>query len=174
MKQREVQIDAPIPGMSLTAPVGGRPWQQPPQMATVEESIDYYITKIMDREFLPELLTIIELGVPLTTIANSFQLASVMEGKHSIDVGVLVLPVIVELMITVAEANEIEYVSGMERKREDKLSNAQVALAKKKGLLGKIEEDEEEQPEEMPMPEQQDEEPMEAPTMGLMSKREVM
>ncbi len=170
MKQREVQIDAPIPGMSLTAPVGGRPWQQPPQMATVEESIDYYITKIMDREFLPELLTIIELGVPLTTIANSFQLASVMEGKHSIDVGVLVLPVLVELMITVAEANEIEYVSGMERKREDKLSNAQVALAKKKGLLGKIEEED----EEMPMPEQQDEEPMEAPTMGLMSKREVM
>tara|TARA_R100000329_G_scaffold13491_1_gene14322 strand:- start:636 stop:1148 length:513 start_codon:yes stop_codon:yes gene_type:complete len=170
MKQREVQIDAPIPGMSLTAPVGGRPWQQPPQMATVEESIDYYINKIMDREFLPELLTIIELGVPLTTIANSFQLASVMEGKHSIDVGVLVLPVLVELMITVAEANEIEYVSGMERKREDKLSNAQVALAKKKGLLGKIEEED----EEMPMPEQQDEEPMEAPTMGLMSKREVM
>ena len=170
MKQREVQIDAPIPGMSLTAPVGGRPWQQPPQMATVEESIDYYINKIMDREFLPELLTIIELGVPLTTIANSFQLASVMEGKHSIDVGVLVLPVLVELMITVAEANEIEYVSGMERKREDKLSNAQVALAKKKGLLGKIEEED----EEMPMPQQQDEEPMEAPTMGLMSKREVM
>ena len=60
----------------------------------------------------------------------------------------------------------------MERKREDKLSNAQVALAKKKGLLGKIEEEEED--EEMPMPEQQDEEPMEAPTMGLMSKREVM
>jgi len=170
MKQREVQIDAPIPGMSLTAPVGGRPWQQPPQMATVEESIDYYITKVMDREFLPELLTIIELGVPLTTIANSFQLASVMEGKHSIDVGVLVLPVLVELMITVAEANEIEYVSGMERKREDKLSNAQVALAKKKGLLDKIEEED----EEMSMPEQQDEEPMEAPTMGLMSKREVM
>jgi len=174
MKQREVQIDAPIPGMSLTAPVGGRPWQQPPQMATVEESIDYYITKLMDRQFLPELLTIIELGIPLTTIANSFQLASVMEGKHSIDVGVLVLPVLVELMITLAEANEVEYVSGMEREGENRLSNARIALAKKKGLLGKVEEKKEEQPEEMPMTEQQDEEPMEAPTMGLMSKREVM
>ena len=127
----------------------------------------------MDREFLPELLTIVELGVPLTTIANSFQLASVMEGKHSIDIGVLVLPVLVEMMITIAEANEVEYVSGMERSKEDKLSNAQVALAKKKGMLGKIEEDE--QPEEMPMPEQQqEEEPMEAPAMGLMSRREEM
>ena len=173
MRQREVQVDAPIPGMSLTAPLGGRPWQQPPQMTTVEEAIDYYLPKLMDREFLPELLTIVELGVPLTTIANSFQLASVMEGKHSIDIGVLVLPVLVEMMITIAEANEIEYVSGMERSKEDKLSNAQVALAKKKGMLGKIEEDE--QPEEMPMPEQQEEEEtMEAPAMGLMSRREEM
>ncbi len=174
MRQREVQVDAPIPGMSLTAPLGGRPWQQPPQMSSVEEAIDYYLPKLMDREFLPELLTIVELGVPLTTIANSFQLASVMEGKHSIDIGVLVLPVLVEMMITIAEANEVEYVSGMERSKEDKLSNAQVALAKKKGMLGKIEEDE--QPEEMPMPEQQqeEEEPMEAPTMGLMSRREDM
>ena len=173
MRQREVQVDAPIPGMSLTAPLGGRPWQQPPQMSSVEEAIDYYLPKLMDREFLPELLTIIELGVPLTTIANSFQLASVMEGKHSIDIGVLVLPVLVEMMITIAEANEVEYVSGMERSKEDKLSNAQVALAKKKGMLGEIEEDE--QPEEMPMPEQQqEEESMEAPAMGLMSRREEM
>jgi len=172
MRQREVQVDAPIPGMSLTAPLGGRPWQQPPQMSSVEEAIDYYLPKLMDREFLPELLTIVELGVPLTTIANSFQLASVMEGKHSIDIGVLILPVLVEMMITIAEANEVEYVSGMERSKEDKLSNAQVALAKKKGMLGKIEEDE--QPEEMPMPEQQEEEPMEAPAMGLMSRREDM
>ena len=171
MRQREVQVDAPIPGMSLTAPLGGRPWQQPPQMATVEEAIDYYLPKLMDREFLPELLTIIELGVPLTTIANSFQLASVMEGKHSIDIGVLMLPVLVEMMMTIAEANEVEYVSGMERAKEDRLSNAQVALAKKKGMLGKIEE---EKPEEMPMPEQQEEEPMEAPAMGLMSRREEM
>ena len=172
MRQREVQVDAPIPGMSLTAPLGGRPWQQPPQMSSVEEAIDYYLPKLMDREFLPELLTIIELGVPLTTIANSFQLASVMEGKHSIDIGVLVLPVLVEMMITIAEANEVEYVSGMERSKEDRLSNAQVALAKKKGMLGKIEE---EKPEEMPMPEQQqEEEPMEAPAMGLMSRREEM
>ena len=171
MREREVQVDAPIPGMSLTAPLGGRPWQQPPQMATVEEAIDYYLPKLMDREFLPELLTIIELGIPLTAIANSFQLASVMEGKHSIDVGVLILPVLVEMMMTIAEANEVEYVSGMERTKEDRLSNAQVALAKKKGMLGKIEE---EKPEDMPMPEKKEEDPMKAPTMGLMSRREEM
>ena len=160
------EINAPIPGMSLTAPLGGRPWQQPPQMATVEQAIDYYVPKIMDKEFLPELLTIIELGIPLTTIANSFQLASVMEGKHSIDVGVLVIPVLVELMMTVADANEVEYVSGMSREKEKGLSNAQIALAKKKGLLDKDVKVEEPTPEPTEEPEEEE------PSMGLMSRRE--
>jgi hypothetical protein len=159
------EINAPIPGMSLTAPLGGRPWQQPPQMATVEEAIDYYVPKIMDREFVPELLTIIELGIPLTTIANSFQLASVMEGKHSIDVGILVIPVLVELMMTLADANEVEYVSGMSREKEKGLSNAQIALAKKKGMLDKDMKVEEPTPEPT-------EEPEEESNMGLMSRRE--
>lgn len=160
------EINAPIPGMSMTAPLGGRPWQQPPQMATVEEAMDYYVPKLMDREFVPELLTIIELGIPLTTIANSFQLASVMEGKHSIDVGILVIPVLVELMITIAEANEVEYVSGMSREKEKGLSNAQIALAKKKGMLDKDTKVEEPTPEPTEEPEEEE------PSMGLMSRRE--
>ncbi len=167
---RQVQIDAPIPGMGLTAPLGGRPWQKPPQYATVEEALDYYMPKLMDKEFVPELLTIIELGIPLTTIANSFQLSAVMEGKHSIDVGILIIPVIVELMMTIAEANDVEFVSGMEREKEQGLSNAKIALAKKKGLLDKVEE---EQPEMM-MEEELALEQEEAPTMGLMSRREEM
>ena len=160
------EINAPIPGMSMTAPLGGRPWQQPPQMATVEEAMDYYVPKLMDREFVPELLTIIELGIPLTTIANSFQLASVMEGKHSIDVGILVIPVLVELMITIAEANEVEYVSGMSREKEKGLANAQIALAKKKGMLDKDSKVEEPTPEPTEEPEEEE------PSMGLMSRRE--
>jgi len=166
INNKQPEINAPIPGMSLTAPLGGRPWQQPPQMASVEEAIDYYVPKLMDREFVPELLTIIELGIPLTTIANSFQLASVMEGKHSIDVGILVIPVLVELMMTLADANEVEYVSGMSREKEKGLSNAQIALAKKKGML-----DADIEVEEKPTPEPT-EEPEEEPNMGLMSRRE--
>jgi len=164
INNKQPEINAPIPGMSLTAPLGGRPWQQPPQMASVEEAIDYYVPKLMDREFVPELLTIIELGIPLTTIANSFQLASVMEGKHSIDVGILVIPVLVELMMTLADANEVEYVSGMSREKEKGLSNAQIALAKKKGMLDKDIEVEEPTPEPTEEPEE--------PNMGLMSRRE--
>jgi len=166
-KEREVQIDAPIPGMSLTAPLGGRPWQKPPQYTSVEEALDYYFPKLVDKEFTPELLAIIELGIPLTTIANSFQLAAVMEGKHSVDVGVLVIPVLIEMMVAIAEANDIEYVSGMTQEKEDSLSNAQIALAKKKGLFGDSSEAKDKEVK-APMPEPEE------PSMGLMSRREEM
>ena len=89
-----------------------------------------------------------------------------MEGKHSIDVGILVIPVLVELMITIAEANEVEYVSGMSREKEKGLSNAQIALAKKKGMLDKDTKVEEPTPEPTEEPEEEE------PSMGLMSRRE--
>jgi hypothetical protein len=164
LEKPEPQIDAPIPGMSMTAPMGGRPWLKPPQFATVEESLEFYFAKFADKEFVPELLTIIELGVPLTTIANSFQLASVMEGKHSVDVGILVIPVIVEMMMAIAEANDVEYVSGMSREKEKDLSNAEIALAKKKGFFDK----------KVNKPVEEEEPVRTEPITGLMSRREEM
>ena len=102
MDNRQIPIDSPIPGMGMTAPLGGRPWQQPPQLATVEDAMEYYMSKLSDRDFVPELLTVMELGVPLTTLANTMQLASVMEGKHSIDIGLLIAPVLHELILATA------------------------------------------------------------------------
>jgi hypothetical protein len=133
MRKPEPQVDAPIPGQSLTAPLGGRPWQQPPQYNTVEEALEYYVPKITDRGFVKKLLTIMELGIPLTTIANSIQTASVMEGKHSIDVGVLTAPVLVELMKNIGEANEVSYVVGTGEGQDDMKDRASIALANKKG-----------------------------------------
>tara|TARA_B100000214_G_scaffold88706_1_gene61107 strand:- start:1063 stop:1569 length:507 start_codon:yes stop_codon:yes gene_type:complete len=131
MRKIESQVDAPIPGQSLTAPLGGRPWQQPPQYNTVEEALEYYVPKMTDRGFVKKLLTIMELGIPLTTIANSIQTASVMEGKHSIDVGVLTAPILVELMKNIGEANEVSYVVGIGQ--DDMKDKASIALANKKG-----------------------------------------
>ena len=135
MDNRQIPIDSPIPGMGMTAPLGGRPWQQPPQLATVEDAMEYYMSKLSDRDFVPELLTVIELGVPLTTLANTMQLASVMEGKHSIDVGILVIPVLVELMANLAEQNDIPHKTGLDPEKDDTISPARIALAKKKGKI---------------------------------------
>ena len=57
----DLSIDAPIPGQSLTAPLGDRPWQNPPEYVEVEDALEYYIPKVLDPEFSVELLDIIEM-----------------------------------------------------------------------------------------------------------------
>ena len=93
-------FDAPIPGQSLTHELGARPWQQPAQYTTVEDALDYYIPRLESEEVTNQLLDVLEMGIPVTTVANTMQLGSVMEGKHSVDVGMLILPVLVELIKT--------------------------------------------------------------------------
>ena len=95
----KVQFNAPIPGESLTAELGGRPWQTPPKLATVDEAIDYYMERMSSEDFMEQVVDVLESGVPVSTIANTLQLASVMDGIHTVDVGTLVVPVIMEMMI---------------------------------------------------------------------------
>jgi hypothetical protein len=152
--------------MSLTAEPGNRPWQQPPQHATVEAAIEYYLPKLSDEVFYEELLNVMELGIPLTTIANGIQLNGVMSGIHTIDVGILVMPVIVETLAFLGDEAGVDYELGTDREIDsDLVSESQIALAiKKQKQKGSP---------SMEAPVEQEEEPMveEPESSGLMSRR---
>lgn len=162
----QVMIDAPIAGQSLTAELGSRPWQQPPQYATVEEALDYYIPRILEPTLQDDLMNVIELGIPLTTIADTLQTGGAMEGKHSLDVGLLIIPVLIETLAYLAEEQGIDYIMGTDIEKDDKPSSSAVALAIKK-IKAKNNEPVEEEPEE------QMEMELEEPSGGLMSRRTV-
>lgn len=163
----EIAFNAPIAGESLTSELGSFPWQQPPQYSTIEEALnEFYVPRIFNPDTLGELLAVIEMGVPLTTIANALQQGAVMQGVHSIDLGILALPVIMECLAYVAEEQDVEYNTGMEGDKEIEPSQAIMALAKK-------ELDEKEGPIE-PEDQEEIEEPVEEPEemqTGLMARR---
>ena len=151
---QQASLDAPVPGEGLTHELGDRPWQKPAQLTNVDDVMPFYREKITDEEFIPQLMQVIELGIPLTTIANAMQSAAVMEGVHSIDVGVLMLPIIVELLKFVAEKNNVKYVTGME-KRDVKPNDEMVTALAMKEIdeeAGMQEEPAEEEPVEEPQP----------------------
>jgi len=166
MELPQVTHDAPIAGQSLTAEVGNRPWQNPPQFANIDDAINFYVPKLLDPAFSEQLLDVIEMGVPLTTIANGMQVGGVMQGLHTIDIGILVIPVLVEMMTLIAEEEGIEYNSGIEDKGQQLPSDSTISLAMKKARekMGK------EEPQQ-PMEEEPMEEPQGPPTTGLMGRR---
>jgi len=159
-------FDYPIPGEGMTAELGSRPWQNPPQYATVEQALEFYIPKLVSEEMYDGILDSMELGIPLTTMADSMQSAAVMQGLHTVDVGILAMPVIIEMLAYIGDEAGIEYNLGMDKPiDEDKISSTKIALAMKKmrEKLPEALEEREEQPEiEEPMPEP-------APT-GLMAR----
>lgn len=168
----EQSLDAPIPGMGLTAELGGRPWQQPPQFATVEDTIDYYIERMSNNVFTEKLISTLEMGVPVTTIADVMNMSGVMEGIHSVDVGILVSPVLVEFMMFIADTADIEYNTGLEEEGGPSQALVNRALGKFKKEKA---EQEKTQPEEMvemmPMEAQEEEPAAEEKPVGLMARR---
>ena len=101
MQKQQPKFDAPIAGMSLTGELGAFPWQTPPEYATVEEAMEYYLPRLNSEEVTQKLISVMEMGVPLTVIANTMQLHSVMQGLHTVDVGILVLPVLKEMLMLI-------------------------------------------------------------------------
>ena len=105
----EPELDAPIPGMSLTHELGARPWQTPPEMATVEDAIDFYIPRIGNPKTINQVLGLLESGTPLTNIAETMTLVGTMEGKHTVDVAVLMNPIIVEYLKGIGDITQTPY-----------------------------------------------------------------
>lgn len=108
-------LNAPIPGESLTTEPGNRPWENPPQLPTVEEAIEYYTKRILgDTENHESVLDMLETGLPVANAASILNKTSVMNGVHTIDVGILVTPIIEELLMTVADIYNVRYVTSVE------------------------------------------------------------
>ena len=163
----EQSFDAPIAGESMTAELGSRPWQQPAKHATVEEAISFYLPRLESKEIVSGLLDTLEMGIPVVTVANTMQTGAVMEGIHSIDVGILILPALVEMISYIADEAGIDYVTGLEEGKEERISDATIQLAVKR-LEDKQKNKDKDSVIEIPEPAEETEEPKE---MGLMSRR---
>ena len=124
-------INAPIPGMSLTSEPGNRPWENPPNLVSVEDAMEFYTKRILGTpENYDQVLDILESGLPVRNVANILMKTSVMEGNHTIDVGILVLPVIEELLMAVADMHNSEYTESIDSVfKEYVVSRRQARLA---------------------------------------------
>jgi len=153
------QFAAPVPGQSLTAELGSRPWQSPPQFVTVEETINYYTDKFTEPKVSSELVTLMADEIPISVIVDSLMLANVMEGIHTIDVGTLIAPFLVEMCQFLAEEADIEYVTGLEEPEDNSIIDSVAAKNAKAKLEQSVSSDApkrvtEDMPSEMEQPEQ--------------------
>jgi len=150
-------LDTPIPGQGMTAPLGDRPWQRPPQFTTPEKALSFYIDKITSDRQASQMMDILEMGVPVDTLVDTMQLGGVMEGLHSVDVGILIAPALSEAISGMADKAGVSYTRESSDIEEDAPTDSEIALTlnqmrekTNKPMEKEMEESVEEETEDMP------------------------
>jgi len=157
-------LDAPIPGQGMTAPLGDRPWQRPAQFSTPEQALSFYISKITQDRQASQMMDILEMGVPVDTLVDTVQLGGVMEGLHSVDVGMIIAPALIEAISGMADKAGVKYTRESTDIDEEAPMGSEIALTLTKMREGK------DMPKEAPVEEVVEEVTEEEPT-GLMARR---
>lgn len=122
MADPNIFLSAPIPGQSLTVEPGSVPWEQPPQYTTLPEVVKFYTEQIDNPDLIIDLLDLLKRDIPILTIVNVLTKTSLMKGYHTVDVGFLVTPILVEMIKTIAELNDVPYtISAEEKNKKDRI-----------------------------------------------------
>jgi len=100
---------APIPGNSLFTTPKDVPWERPSELDTVDDALAYYFTNLRDPEIIDDVMTVVDMGIPLEPIVKTMYMSSVMMGIHNLDVGLIVAPVLTEFLAAVAKTYEIDF-----------------------------------------------------------------
>jgi len=183
----EARFEAPIPGQSLTGEPKQYPWESPPELDKVEDVIKFYIDKLSSQEVMDDLFIALDEEFPLNILVKSILTTGVMEGVHSIDVSMIVAPVLHEYILGAAKIQGVKVKERPTTKDEELSAKEKATLAAsiERGLEKSPKEDmgreilEEalsfvqggaEEPEQEEMPMEEEAMPEEKP-MGLMSRR---
>ncbi len=136
-------LEGPIPGQSLTDEPGNYAWENPPQIADPEDAIEYYASKMANPAVVDNILTMLDLGVPISVLAGTMLSRGVMEGIHTVDVKLLLKDTLMLQLRSMAVAAEIDFKDTMDDYR-DKDEDAQrekmarlAAKLKMRDALGK-------------------------------------
>jgi len=98
---------APIPGQGLmTHGPGDRPWERPAEIDTVDDALAYYFTNLRDPERIDDIMTVIDMGLPIEPVVKTLTTSATMNGIHTLDVGLIVAPVLSEFLAAVARTEK--------------------------------------------------------------------
>ena len=169
-------FERPIPGQSLTTEPKNAPYERPPEIVDPIEAIDVHIDNLLKPGAMEDVLYFLEYGVDLVTLIQGILRSAVMEGMHSIDVSLIIAPVLHEYIKGFAEAADLDYDEGFENEQQKKALSYRRDVDRAKKMLEELRKQEgeeipttmEEMTEEPEMePEVEEEEPVKT---GLMAR----
>lgn len=113
-------FNAPIPGESLTTAPKQYPWERPPEFVDPEDALQFYLNKLNDPDRMEGMMDALEIGMTVKDLVEGLMRMGVANGMHTIDVGLIIAPVIHEFVVGFAKELGVEYDEGFENKEQMK------------------------------------------------------
>ena len=128
-------FDGPIPGQSLTDEPGNYPWERPPLHADPMDALEVYMEKLGNEEVIDDVTDMLDLGVPINTVAGAMLTMGVGEGLHTVDVKFILKPLVAAHIQSLADVIGVDYKVSMADYRD---KDAEKAEKRKKILSAKL------------------------------------
>ncbi len=173
----------PIPGQSLTSEPGNVPWEKPSALSDPMDVLEMYMEKLNDKEVMDDVIDMLDIGIPVDIVSASLLTKGVLEGQHTVDVKLLLRPLVSIHIKALADIVGVDYKMSMDdyedkdaMRKEKRKKILAAKLAQRVGVIpeGKADAGEEivmevEKQLDEPQEEVQQEQPAEEPA-GLMAR----
>jgi hypothetical protein len=99
----------PIPGQSLTTEPGSVPWERPSVHSDPLDALEMYMEQLSDETVVDDVMDMVDIGIPIRVVAGVMLSKGVMEGMHTIDTKVLLLPILTAQIKSLADVIGLDY-----------------------------------------------------------------
>ena len=108
----------PVPGQSLTTTPGNAQYEQPPLVVDPEEALKIHLSRLSKPKSMEDMLEFIDEGIDIRTLVEGILRGAVLNGIHSVDVSLVIAPVLHEFIRGLPLAAGIDFEDGFEDQEE--------------------------------------------------------
>ena len=112
-------FEAPIPGQSLTNEPKNYAWENPPKFIYPEDALIWHMERLEEPERIKSIFHFLKLDVDVVTLVEGITRNAVAEGFHTIDISLIISPVIHEYIVGIAEVAGVEFNEGLDEEEAD-------------------------------------------------------
>ena len=172
-------FDYPVPGQSLTTTPKNAPYERPPQVTDPRKALQIHVENLSNKQSVEDLKYYVEMGLDVKTIVEAILRSAVAEGVHSIDISLIIAPLLHQIIVSIFDKMGIEYDEGISNVLEEENINFQRNKMRARKMLDGVRGDDVDLPDDMDLEltsssdatlTDEEEKTLEEPVKGLMSR----
>lgn len=131
-------FDRTPPGFSLTQEPKGSPFENPPEISDPDEATKYHLDRMNNANAFEDISYFLEAGIDIPTLVQGILRSAVFEGIHSIDVSLIIAPVLHEFIKEIGDVTGVDYDEGVSDEKGRAVIRYQRNVARAQKMLDKL------------------------------------